>query len=143
MSCWKTSASHAEQCAEKALKGVLVARSIRFPLTHSIGDWITLLQRAGLRLSNELLGAADLSVYAVITRYPGPAAVTDQDYEQALALAADILAWCEVQIAASNAECNSHVPPIAPKSDAAHPSTPEPPQPHAESFEERDTDSSA
>ena len=39
---------HAQQAAEKALKAMLVDRTIDFPYTHDIGELLATLEQAGL-----------------------------------------------------------------------------------------------
>jgi len=65
-------AFHAQQCAEKALKGVLTFHDIRAGKTHNIENLIRLSSPVvdGLEKLNEQ--AKTLSVYAVDSRYPVP-----------------------------------------------------------------------
>lgn len=62
---------HAQQAAEKAIKAVLIAKGIGFPLTHDIEELIELAEASGLHLPESVCGAGLLSPYAVETRYPG------------------------------------------------------------------------
>ena len=84
---------HAQQCAEKALKAVLVAQGIAIPKTHSIVLLLDLLSEQGT-VPQEVEETAVLTDYAVLCRYPGDAEpVTQQEYERAVRLAETALAW--------------------------------------------------
>jgi HEPN domain-containing protein len=61
---------HAQQCAEKYLKGLLAFRDVDFPKTHSIEDIISMCAKPYPSIKVELDGADALSAYAVETRYP-------------------------------------------------------------------------
>jgi HEPN domain-containing protein len=65
-------AFHAQQCAEKALKGVLTFHDIRAGKTHNIENLLKLSSPVvdGLEKLNEQ--AKTLTVYAVDSRYPVP-----------------------------------------------------------------------
>ena len=84
---------YAQQAVEKALKAVLVSRAAHFPRTHDIGALITRVRNAGCSVPDELLPAAQLTPYAVRTRYPGGPPVTEEDYEAAVQLAEQVVAW--------------------------------------------------
>jgi len=74
---FRMAAYHAQQCAEKYLKGYLVWRDIDFPHTHNIArlrklcsehaDWVA-----------ELHDADELSPFAITARYPGESLVVTQ-----------------------------------------------------------------
>ena len=86
---------HAEQAAEKALKAVLIFKSIPFPKTHNIR---TLLDRLPEDVipTKEVKEAASLTDYAVLSRYPGDLEpVTDEEYRKALSLAEIVVKWAE------------------------------------------------
>ncbi len=61
---------HAQQCAEKYLKALLVSKFIDFPYTHSI-EVLVKLSPAEFGLSNKLERVFELTNYAVARRYPG------------------------------------------------------------------------
>ena len=85
---------HAQQAAEKALKAVLVFRSIPFPKTHNIITLLDLLP-GGLSFPEEE-GAPILTDYAVLTRYPGDLEpVTEEEYLKALQIAEATVQWAE------------------------------------------------
>ena len=62
---------HAQQCAEKALKGLLSQLGISFPRTHAIEVLLDLLKANDMIVPNTVDQAFTLSQYAVQTRYPG------------------------------------------------------------------------
>jgi HEPN domain-containing protein len=89
---------HAQQAAEKAIKGVLVSQGITPPKTHDIELLITLLPTSISR-ANLPSKAAKLSGYASNFRYPGEEIpVTRDDYLILLAIARDTLAWAVASI---------------------------------------------
>ena len=63
-------AFHAQQAAEKSLKGYLVFNSIRVPKTHDIGDLLALIELKDLHFAELLKPCLDLTDYAVAYRYP-------------------------------------------------------------------------
>ena len=81
---------HAQQCAEKYLKALLLAAGIEPPRTHNLR---VLSQRLSLGLPAELK-AEDLLLlnrYSVETRYPGEwEPITRQDAERAVAIARQV-----------------------------------------------------
>ena len=62
---------HAQQCAEKYLKALLVARDQVFPRTHDLAALHDLCIQADLRVGVELDQLERLNAYAVQMRYPG------------------------------------------------------------------------
>lgn len=82
---------HAQQCAEKSLKGMLVLEGRRPPRTHDLEELAGLLGdrvlKTGVDESLETLNA-----YAVVTRYPSVTEVTDADVTTALDSARLVLA---------------------------------------------------
>jgi HEPN domain-containing protein len=90
---------HAQQCAEKALKALLLQQNIAFPKTHAIEVLLDLLKAKGMDIPNGVDEAFELSEYAVQTRYPGDwEPVTKADAQHALERAALVLAWVEAQL---------------------------------------------
>ena len=86
---------HAEQAAEKALKAVLIFKSIPFPKTHNIRTLLDLLPQDVIP-TKEVKEAASLTDYAVLSRYPGDLEpVTDEEYRKALSLAEIVVKWAE------------------------------------------------
>lgn len=82
-----TVAFHAQQCAEKYLKALLVFEGIDFPKTHDLDALIGLLPvKYTIPLSVE--EQRTLTSYATVTRYPGDyEPVTLADARRAVALA--------------------------------------------------------
>ena len=89
-------AFHAQQCAEKALKALLLHRGISFPKTHVIEVLLDLLKAQGTSIPKGIDEAFELSEYAVQTRYPGEwEPVTKTEARRAVERAALVLAWVE------------------------------------------------
>ena len=67
---YKLVAFHAQQCAEKYLKALLVWKGIPFPKTHDLPSLMAILPED---LHNLLTGEEQelLTEYATVTRYPG------------------------------------------------------------------------
>jgi HEPN domain-containing protein len=63
--------SLAQQAAEKALKSVLVARQVDFPRTHDLDLLRGILESARWPGAAELPDLAELTEWAVESRYPG------------------------------------------------------------------------
>lgn len=86
----------AQQAAEKALKGLLIHLDVSFPYTHDLADLITLVEAQGLKVPDSVKDAAILTDYAVVTRYPGLGEpVTEDEHEQAVAIAEHVVEWVE------------------------------------------------
>jgi HEPN domain-containing protein len=86
---------HAQQAAEKALKAVLRANAVEYPFTHNVQLLIDLLP-AGLSAPQTILAAADLTPYAVATRYPGEVEpVTAEERAEAVRVATIVVQWAE------------------------------------------------
>jgi HEPN domain-containing protein len=80
-------AYHAQQCAEKYLKGYLVLTGTDFPYTHDIERLLSLCSAAGASVTG-LMDAAELTSYAITTRYPGEVEEVDRaEAERAVQLA--------------------------------------------------------
>lgn len=65
---------HAQQAAEKSIKGYLAHNKIRFSKTHDIAILIQLISPLNTELANALKPAVILSQFAVAYRYPEEAA---------------------------------------------------------------------
>jgi HEPN domain-containing protein len=86
----------AQQAAEKAIKAVLVHRSIDFPKTHDIARLLTIAAQAGIPVGNELPDAAALTPYAAAGRYPTSWGDTEEsEYRDAVRLAERVVRWAE------------------------------------------------
>lgn len=92
-------AFHAQQCAEKALKALLLHHEIPFPKTHAIEVLLDLLKIREVSVPKGVDEAFELSEYAVQTRYPGEwEPVSKTEARKALERAALVLAWVESQV---------------------------------------------
>ena len=90
---------HAQQCAEKALKALLIYRKISFPRTHAIEVLLGLLKEIREPIPDNVDEAFFLTEYAVQARYPGEwEPVTKQEALHALDQAALVLTWVEPRI---------------------------------------------
>ena len=86
----------AQQAAEKALKAVCVFYKVEFPKTHSLTTLAALLEQTGIQLPADVSDASLLTSYAVQARYPDwDEAVTESEYQRALTLARQVVAWAE------------------------------------------------
>ena len=86
----------AQQAAEKALKGLLIARGIQHPFTHDLSALLPLIEQAGVDVPPHIFEAAALTRYAVLTRYPGPLRpVTEEEYSDAARVAERVVRWVE------------------------------------------------
>ena len=62
---------HAQQCAEKYMKALLVSKRADFPMTHDLLVLNDLCSHAGILLEIDPKLLNSLTDYAVRTRYPG------------------------------------------------------------------------
>jgi HEPN domain-containing protein len=86
----------AQQAAEKAIKALLIARGVDFAYIHDLARLLTALEEAGQSIPGAVKEAARLTRFAVFTRYPGVARpVSRREYEQALAIAEEVVRWAE------------------------------------------------
>ena len=86
----------AQQAAEKAVKAVLLAKGIPFRYVHDIDELFSNAEEGGVDVPGAIRRAVVLTGYASQTRYPGDyEPVTDDEYEDAVALAAAVVAWAE------------------------------------------------
>ncbi len=89
---------HAQQATEKALKAVLIFRSVPFLRTHNIRALMDLLPE-DLNLPEEAKKAPILTDYAVLTRYPGDfEPVTEEEYQEAVRIAEMVVRWAEKMV---------------------------------------------
>lgn len=100
--CLEDLCFQAQQAAEKAMKGMLVALRVRFPYTHDLADLLSLIEQAEQTIPEQIREAARLSDYAVEARYPGLAEpVTREEYEEAVSIAEAVMRWAEEVIGTS------------------------------------------
>ena len=87
---------HAQQAAEKAIKSVLIHRSIEFPYVHDLGRLFDLAAERGIQIPAEVQPAHMLTRFAVVFRYPGIGQPLEVgDHERAVRLARAVVAWAE------------------------------------------------
>jgi HEPN domain-containing protein len=86
----------AQQAAEKAIKALLIHRGAAYPKTHDIAHLLTLVQRSGLEVPEEIRQSSRLTRYAGISRYGGlPEALAEEDYARIVRLAERVYRWAE------------------------------------------------
>ena len=87
---------HAQQCVEKALKGLLSHLNISFPRTHVIEVLLDLLSTSGIEIPTDIDEAFTLTQYATQTRYPCKwEAIDREETERAILIADKVLKWVE------------------------------------------------
>lgn len=92
-------AFHAQQCAEKYLKGLLVWHGLEVPRTHSISVLLELCEPVASRAA-ALRDAELLTDYAVSARYPGiEESVSAEEALEAVALARRVREAVRVELA--------------------------------------------
>ena len=90
---------HAQQCTEKALKGLLTKLETPFPRTHALEVLLDLLKTDGVIIPTSVDESFELTQYAIQTRYPGEwEPVTKEEAQRALERAAIVLQWVEGEI---------------------------------------------
>ena len=72
---------HAQQCAEKYLKALLIFKSKRFPKTHDLLELTRLCELAGIVIPVEENALDRLTEYAVLKRYPSESPTLDEARE--------------------------------------------------------------
>jgi HEPN domain-containing protein len=77
---------HAQQCAEKYMKALLISKSADFPKTHDLLLLNNLCSTNGILLEIDPKHLNTLTDYAVRTRYPGND-LTAEDAKEAIELA--------------------------------------------------------
>lgn len=86
----------AQQAAEKAVKGLLLALGVQHPFIHDLAALFSLVDETGLDVPADVFAAATLTRYAAVTRYPGHARpVTVEDHKEAVGLAKRVVRWVE------------------------------------------------
>lgn len=85
---------HAQQCAEKYLKGFLTFHKINFPKTHSLEDLVELCKQVAPEIETELENVEILSSYGIEVRYPDEIYydIPKEDAQEAIDLARKIKA---------------------------------------------------
>ena len=62
---------HAQQCAEKYFKALLILKDVDFPKTHDLLSLNTLCNQIGILTGLDPQQLADLTKHAIQARYPG------------------------------------------------------------------------
>jgi len=89
-----------QQAVEKSIKALLVHLDIEFERIHSISTLLKQIENVGITVPQGIKGAAELSIYAVSTRYPGDyEPVTESEYKEALVMTKKVIKWAERTIA--------------------------------------------
>lgn len=89
----------AQQAAEKAIKGLLLAVNQDFPYTHDLSRLLSLFEGTNIQVPDRIKESVTLSQFAYVTRYPGSVEpVTESEYDEALELASDVVAWADTLI---------------------------------------------
>lgn len=89
---------HAQQAAEKAMKGALIHAGVAFPLTHDLSELVKRWTVSGRVWPEALSGVGTLNPFAVESRYPGYIhELTRKEVSAAIALAAAVVAWADKQ----------------------------------------------
>ena len=90
---------NAQQAAEKAIKGVMIARNIEFPFVHDLAHLLSMLEESGQSIPATLRRVSVLTKYASITRYPGDVRpVSEGEYREAIEIAEAVVRWAEEAI---------------------------------------------
>ena len=118
--------SEAHLGAEKAVKGVMIARGEVFPYTHDIGLLLDRAARIGEAIPDEVRKGEALTLYSGGGRYPNTAderaTTTREEYDEAMEAAAAVVGWAarrvEALVSAAD-EAGAGVPhqPASPKMD--------------------------
>jgi HEPN domain-containing protein len=97
---WEDMCYNAQQAAEKAIKAVLQYHQIAFRYIHDLDELIKYFDKNDVEFPDDLRQVADLTQYAIETRYPGHFDdLTEEVYQQALEIAERTVAWAESVIA--------------------------------------------
>ncbi len=86
---------HAQQAVEKSIKAILIQRGIEFRKVHDIAYLLGLLP-GDVSPPPEAVEAVGLTIYAVISRYPGDyEEITEEAYKEAVRIAQAVFTWAE------------------------------------------------
>jgi HEPN domain-containing protein len=94
---------HAQQCAEKYLKALLVLRRQSFPRTHDLVALHDLCTRAGFSVPLDPDQLGRLTAYAVQVRYPGEDPAPDEAHE-AFGIAQGVRRWAKAVFRSASRE---------------------------------------
>lgn len=91
---WEHFCFHAEQAAEKAIKGVLLSLGVGFRYVHDLDEHLRAVAAAGIAVPESVQRAVELNDYAFFTRYPFNAeAVSEAEYRDAVGIAEAVVKW--------------------------------------------------
>ena len=91
--CYQT-----QQAVEKAMKGFLIYFKVEPDFTHNIETLINELEKF-TEVPDNVKKSAELTAYAVLTRYPGwYEEITKEKYVKAVKIAEECLEWVENRI---------------------------------------------
>ena len=114
--------SEAHMGAEKAVKGVIIARGEVFPYTHDIGMLLDRTEEIGEAVPDEVRKGATLTVYSGGGRYPDPGdeeeTTTRDEYDEAMENAAAVVGWAARRVEALVPEADEA------RTDVSHPQAP-------------------
>ena len=98
-----------QQTVEKSIKALLVHLNVEYEKIHSIAKLLKQAEGAGIAVPDEIKETAELTVYAVDTRYPGDYdPVTEDEYKLALAMAEEVIRWVEKEIETAKEKQNDN-----------------------------------
>ncbi|MCB0408472.1 MAG: HEPN domain-containing protein [Bdellovibrionales bacterium] len=83
----KGSTFHAQQCAEKSIKGYLVFHGKRVPRTHDLRGLAELVFEINPSLDGKIENIGDLTKYITASRYPTELEFTNDLVQQAISIA--------------------------------------------------------
>ncbi len=88
-----------QQATEKALKAILIKFGVMFPKTHDISELIKLIKtKTTIQIPDFIKESAELTKYAVKTRYPNWNTVSENAYREAVIQAEKVYYWAKEQI---------------------------------------------
>ena len=89
----------AQQAAEKAVKAMLISLDVEYPYVHDLAHLLSMLEDSGERVPENVRRAGEMTPYAMLTRYPGPARpLTEREYIEAVATAEAVVQWAEERL---------------------------------------------
>jgi HEPN domain-containing protein len=91
---------HAQQCAEKYLKAILIVHDLNFPKVHDLVALRDVCSQAGIAISVSEDELSTLSFYAVQVRYPSEDPTVDEARE-AVAIARSLRKFARGQLGLS------------------------------------------
>jgi HEPN domain-containing protein len=89
-------AFHAQQAAEKSIKGAMIHEGILFARTHDLHDLVKRWMASGRVWPSSLANVKTLTPYAVESRYPGYIhQITRAEVRAAIEMAEQVVAWAQ------------------------------------------------